>query len=104
MRLSTAALLKPVTGRSPGKFTKSDSLCHKRDRLKQRRHEMKETRLTLPQLWLIAATRAALGGGMALLFVDRLTDRQRKAAGWALFLAGVVSTIPLGRLVLDKRR
>ena len=65
---------------------------------------MKETRLTLPQLGLIAATRALLGGGIALLFADRLTEKQRKAAGWGLFLAGVISTIPLGRLVLEKRR
>ena len=65
---------------------------------------MKEIRLTLPQLSLLAGTRAALGGGIALLFADRLTDRQRMTVGWALFLAGVVSTIPLGKLVLDSRR
>lgn len=65
---------------------------------------MKQTRLTLPELWLIAATRAALGGGLALLFVDRLSEKQRKAAGWALFLTGVVSTVPLGKLALDRRR
>jgi len=64
---------------------------------------MKKTRLTLPQLSLIAATRVILGGGVALLFADRFTDRQRKAAGWILLLAGVASTIPLGKLVLDKR-
>lgn len=64
---------------------------------------MKETRLTLPQLSLIAGTRVALGGGMALLFADTLSGRQRKTLGWALFLAGVISTIPLGRLVLGKR-
>lgn len=65
---------------------------------------MKETRLTLPELSLIAGTRAVLGGGIALLFADRLSEKQRKAAGWALFLTGAVSTIPLVRLVLDKRR
>jgi len=65
---------------------------------------MKESRLTLPEISLIAGTRAVLGGGIALLFADRLSERQRRAAGWALFLAGVVSTIPLVRLVLDKRR
>jgi hypothetical protein len=64
---------------------------------------MKETRLTLPELMLIAGTRAALGGGIGLLFADRLTGKQRRAAGWALFLTGVISTIPLGKLVLDKR-
>jgi hypothetical protein len=65
---------------------------------------MKETRLTLPELSLIAGTRVVLGGGIALLFADRLSEKQRKAAGWALFLTGAVSTIPLVRLVLDKRR
>lgn len=64
---------------------------------------MKESRLTLPELSLIAGTRAVLGGGLALLFADRLSERQRKAAGWALFLAGVITTVPLMRLVLDKR-
>jgi len=65
---------------------------------------MKETRLTLPELSLIAGTRVALGAGLALLFSDRLNESQRRAAGWALFLAGVASTVPLGKLVLDKRR
>jgi uncharacterized membrane protein (UPF0136 family) len=64
----------------------------------------KEIRLTLPQLSLIAGTRALLGGGIALLFADRLNDRQRTAAGWTLFMAGVVSTVPLAKLVLDQRR
>jgi hypothetical protein len=64
---------------------------------------MKKARLTLPELSLIAGTRVALGAGIALLFADRLSDQQRKAAGWALFLTGVISTVPLGKLVLDKR-
>jgi hypothetical protein len=64
---------------------------------------MKKARLTLPELSLIAGTRVALGAGIALLFADRLSEQQRKAAGWALFLAGVISTVPLGKLVLDKR-
>jgi len=65
---------------------------------------MKQTRLTLPEISLIAATRVALGGGIALLFAECLSEKQRRAAGWALFLTGVISTVPLGRLVLDKRR
>lgn len=64
---------------------------------------MKESRLTLPELSLIAGTRAILGGGVALLFADRLSEKQRRAAGWALFLVGVATTVPLMRLVLDKR-
>jgi hypothetical protein len=65
---------------------------------------MKETRLTLPELSLIAATRAALGGGVALLLGDRLSREQRKAVGWTLFLVGAITTIPLGLTVLTRRR
>jgi hypothetical protein len=57
---------------------------------------MKETRITLPELILVAGTRAALGAGLGLLLADRLTDAQRKGIGWTLFLVGVLSTIPLG--------
>jgi 4-amino-4-deoxy-L-arabinose transferase-like glycosyltransferase len=65
---------------------------------------MKETRLTIPELSLIAGTRVALGGGLALLLADRLSREQRKAAGWALFLVGAITTIPLGIIVICKRR
>ena len=56
---------------------------------------MKETRLTLPQLGLIAGTRGALGAGIGLLLSDRLSQEQRKAVGWTLALFGAISTIPL---------
>jgi hypothetical protein len=65
---------------------------------------MKQIKLTLPQLSLIAGTRVVLGGGLALLFADRLSERQRVAVGWTLFLTGVASTVPLGWMVLAKRR
>jgi hypothetical protein len=65
---------------------------------------MKETRLTMPELALIAGTRAMLGGGAALLLADRLNKEQRKAIGLTLFLVGAVSTVPLGILALAKRR
>ena len=65
---------------------------------------MKETRLTLPEVGMLASTRAALGGGLALLLVDRLHREQRKAVGWTLFLVGVVTTVPLIMMVLGKRR
>ena len=64
---------------------------------------MKETRLTLPELALIAGTRAALGAGTALLLGDRLPKEQRKAVGWTLFLVGIVTTVPLLAEVLGKR-
>ncbi len=65
---------------------------------------MKETKLTIPELALIAGTRAALGGGAALLLADRLTEDRRKTVGWTLFLTGVITTIPLMILVLARRR
>jgi hypothetical protein len=63
---------------------------------------MKEAKLTLPELALIAGTRGALGAGIALLLADRLSKEQRKAVGWTLFLVGAVTTIPLARNVLGK--
>ena len=65
---------------------------------------MKETRLTFPELAVIAGTRVMLGGGLALLLADHLNKEQRKTIGATLFLAGAVSTIPLAILALSRRR
>jgi len=64
---------------------------------------MKASELTLPEVGLIAATRGMLGAGIALLLADRLTEDQRRAIGWTLFLMGAVSTIPLAIDVFGKR-
>jgi uncharacterized membrane protein len=53
---------------------------------------------------IIAATRVALGGGVALLLADQINRKERKAIGWTLFLIGTISTIPLAMLVFGKRR
>ena len=65
---------------------------------------MRETRVTLPELALIAGTRAALGAGLGLLLADRFAKDQRKAVGWTLLLIGALSTIPLAFEVLGGRR
>ncbi len=65
---------------------------------------MKEAKLTIPELGLFAGTRAALGGGIALLLADKLTKDQRKAVGWTLFMVGAITTIPLGILAFSRRR
>lgn len=62
-----------------------------------------KTEITLPELALIAGTRAALGAGLGLLVAGRLNADQRKAAGWALLAVGVLSTIPLAIEVLGER-
>ncbi|HVA49807.1 MAG TPA: hypothetical protein VNH11_25795 [Pirellulales bacterium] len=63
---------------------------------------MREARITLPELGLIAGTRGALGAGVGLLLADCLTHEQRKAVGWTLFLVGAISTVPLAFEVLGK--
>jgi len=65
---------------------------------------MKETRLTIPEVAIIAGTRVALGGGIALLLADRIDRKERTAIGWTLFLIGTITTIPLAMLVFGKRR
>ena len=65
---------------------------------------MRETRLTLPEHGLIAGTRAALGAGVGLLLADRLSQDQRRAVGWTLFLVGALSTVPLAFEVFGGHR
>jgi sorbitol-specific phosphotransferase system component IIBC len=63
---------------------------------------MRETRLTLPELALVAATRGLLGFGLGLLLADRLPPDQRRAVGWTLVAIGVLTTFPLAADVLGK--
>lgn len=57
---------------------------------------MKQASLPLPELGMIAGTRAILGAGLGLLLADKFSETRRKQLGWALFLLGTLSTIPLG--------
>lgn len=63
---------------------------------------MKERTLTIADLALIAGTRFALGAGMGLLIADKLSEDQRKGAGWALLAVGLLTTIPLMLNVFGK--
>jgi hypothetical protein len=65
---------------------------------------MRETRITLPELMLVAGTRAAGGAGLALLLSDRLSAEQRRAVGWTLLAFGVLSTIPLALEIFGGHR
>ena len=64
---------------------------------------MKNIDVTLPELALIAGTRAMLGAGIALLFADKIPAEQRKAVGWTLTIIGAATTIPLAVNVLTKK-
>jgi uncharacterized membrane protein YfcA len=63
---------------------------------------MRETRVTFPELALVAGTRAALGAGVGLLLADRLNADQRRAVGWTLLLIGAITTLPLAFEVFGK--
>jgi hypothetical protein len=65
---------------------------------------MRETRISLPELALVAGTRALLGVGIGLLLADRLPEDRRKAVGWTLLLVGTATTVPLAFDVLGKSR
>lgn len=58
--------------------------------------------VTLPQLALIAATRAALGAGVGLLLAERVNSDQRRAVGWTLLAIGAISTVPLAADLLGR--
>lgn len=63
---------------------------------------MRDARITLPELALIAGTRAALGAGVGLLLADGLSRGPRRAVGWTLVAVGALSTIPLALEVLGR--
>ena len=50
--------------------------------------------LKVPELGLFAITRVALGVGVGLLLSTKLKKRQRRAAGVALIVIGVITTVP----------
>jgi len=62
------------------------------------------TELRLPELGLVAGTRALLGVGIGLLVAARLSDSQRRDIGWTLVAIGVVTTLPLALMVFDRQR
>ena len=64
---------------------------------------MRKSILTIPEIFLIGATRVALGAGLALLLSEKLDRKERRAVGWTLFLTGVATTVPLVLEVLDKK-
>ena len=64
--------------------------------------DMHERQISLPELGMVAGTRAALGFGLGLLLADRWPPDRRRAIGWTLFLVGVISTFPLALEVLGR--
>ena len=65
--------------------------------------KLKERKVTLPELFLVAGTRAALGVGVGLLLKDKLNKDQRRGAGLALLILGGLSTIPLALEIFGEK-
>jgi hypothetical protein len=65
---------------------------------------MIRTPLAIPEIAIIAGTRAALGAGIGLLLADRLNADQRKAVGWTLVAVGAITTVPIVIQLFESRR
>jgi CBS domain-containing protein len=65
--------------------------------------KLRERSITVPELILIAGTRAAIGVGVGLLVKEKLNKGQRRGAGLALVILGGLSTIPLALGFFSKR-
>jgi hypothetical protein len=65
---------------------------------------MRETKISLPELGLVASTRVILGIGIGLLISRQINERERRAVGLALTLVGALSTIPIALEVLSSDR
>jgi hypothetical protein len=58
--------------------------------------------VTVPEIALIGATRAAIGFGAGLLLASKFKRERRKLLGWSLFLSGLASTLPIALHIFGK--
>ena len=65
---------------------------------------MNERGISLPELFLIAATRGMIGFGAGLLVSERIGRKPRKVVGLSLLSVGLASTVPLAIRVLRRGR
>ena len=65
---------------------------------------MKTHALKVPEIGLIALTRAVFGAGVGLLVADKISPEQRRTIGWTLVAVGALTTIPIGMEILGSDR
>ena len=65
---------------------------------------MRQVRVPVAELGLIAATRVLLGIGIGLLVGDRLGSSVRRRLGGTLVAVGAVTTVPLALDVISRNR
>ena len=64
---------------------------------------MIERNVTLPEMILWTGTRIAMGAGFGLLVSRRLSKDAMKAAGLALTIVGIFTTVPLAMSIMGKK-
>ena len=64
---------------------------------------MKTYKLVVPEIGLLAATRAMAGAGVGLLVAGYLRPDVRRTVGWTLLAVGALSTIPIALAIFGKR-
>jgi hypothetical protein len=62
----------------------------------------KKANVSLPELAMLAASRAMTGMGLGMMIAQRIAPEKRKVIGWTLFAVGALSTIPLAFEILGK--
>jgi len=65
---------------------------------------MTRVNLSIPELAFVAATRGMAGAGVGLLLADFLRADVRKRVGLTLLAVGALTTLPIAREVLIRRR
>ena len=65
---------------------------------------MNRTPLSIPEIAIIAGTRAMFGAGVALLVSNRMSSDQRRAVGWTLAAVGAITTIPIAIQIFKSSR
>ena len=64
---------------------------------------MKTYEVTVPEIAIVAATRAVGGAGIGLLVAGFLRPDTRRALGWTLLTIGALTTIPIAMALFGKR-
>ena len=64
---------------------------------------MKTYTVAVPEIALLAATRAMAGAGIGLLVGGYLRPETRRAVGWTLLAVGALTTVPIAMALLGKR-
>lgn len=64
---------------------------------------MKTYNVALPEMAIVAGTRAMAGAGLGLLLGPYLRDESRRTLGWTLLAVGALTTIPIAMALFGER-